>query len=71
MLILYHGERGWSSLNREKEGDLLDEESDDAHKAHNDKEPKHGHNRPRVDLIFHVYMIPQVGGIYKHKHGET
>jgi hypothetical protein len=58
MLILYHGERGWSSLNREKRDDCLEEEGSDAHSANDDEEPKQGDDGSDVDLIsFHVYMI--------------
>jgi len=72
MRVLYHEGRGSSSLNREKKGDFLNEESEHSDEAHDNKEPKHAQDGLGVDLIsFHVYMIPQVGGIYKHKHGET
>ena len=58
MLILYHGERGWSSLNREKRDDSLNEEGDDAHSADDDEEPKQGDDGSDVALIFfHVCMI--------------
>jgi len=69
MGILYHGKGGWSSLNREKCGNGLNQEGDHANEAHHNKEPKEGHE---VDLIFlHVYMIPQGEGDCKGKHGET
>ena len=46
-----------SSLNPEKKGEFLNQESDHANEAHDNKEPKHGNDGSRVDLIFHVYMI--------------
>ena len=57
MRVLYHGERGASSLNREKEGDFSNEESDHSDEAHDNKEPEHAQDGLGVDLIFHVYMI--------------
>ena len=72
MRVLYHGEGGWSSLNREKCDDSLNEEGDDAHSADDDEEPKQGNNGSDVDLIsFHVYMIAQGEGDCKGKQGET
>ena len=58
MLVLYHREGGWSSLNREKRGDGLDELNDDGKGANRHEEPKHTQDGLGVDLIsFHVYMI--------------
>ena len=50
----------------------MEDGANDADAAQDNKEPEHAQDGLGVDLIsFHVYMIPQVGGIYKHKHGET
>ena len=61
-----------SSSTRNNRGESLEDGANDADAARDNKEPEHAQDGLGVDLIsFHVYMIPQVGGIYKHKHGET
>jgi len=72
MLILYHREGGWSSSNREKRGDSLEDGANDGNAAHDNKEPEHAQDGLGIDLIsFHGRIVSWGERGYKKKQGET
>ena len=63
MLILYHREGGWSSSNREKRGDFLNEHPHTRKDANQDEATEDDFGSGEEDRVgsdlmsFHVYMI--------------